>query len=120
MSTAERTGGDRPRIALLSGHARRIRDKLIDTIRRRTRRRLRAHELAQLDDRMLRDIGLTRSEVRAAALGVLRLREPCPVIPSGALRRTDPANVVRLKHRAIAVRVDQATSAPLVKHAARL
>jgi hypothetical protein len=73
-----------------------------------------ARQLAQLDERLLRDIGLTRSQVHAAAYGLLRLREPSPVSHIGA-PPTGAANVVPLKRRAIAVRVDQAASAPLVK-----
>ena len=61
--------------------------------------------------------GKTRSQASAAAYGLLRLREPSPrhieaPPPAGA------GNVVPLKQRAIAVRVDEATVAPLLKRAA--
>ena len=89
---------------------------MIDPMRRRARRRLGAQQLAELDDHLLRDIGLTRSQASAAAYGLLRLREPSPRhrSPAASGRRQRGA----LKQRAIAVRVDEATSAPLVKRAA--
>ncbi|MGH6896208.1 MAG: DUF1127 domain-containing protein [Geminicoccaceae bacterium] len=118
MSTEERAGGNRPLTAVLTGPARLVYDMVIDAMRRRARRRAGARRLAQLDDRLLRDIGLTRSDVHAAAYGLLRLGEHSP---AGSMRAppSGPTNVVRLKRRAIAVRVDEATSAPLAKRAAR-
>jgi uncharacterized protein YjiS (DUF1127 family) len=111
MSMEERAGGNRSLVARLIGL------RIIGAMRRRGRRRVGARQLAQLDDRLLRDIGLTRAQVHAAACGLLSLGEPSPARHIGA-PPTGAANVVRLKRRAIAVRVDQATSAPLVKRAA--
>lgn len=111
MTTKERAGGERPLIALLTRPARRIGAK-IASLRRGVRRSAGARELAQLDERLLRDIGLTRFEARAAACGLVRLPEPAPVDrPSGA-------EILPLQRRAIALRVDQATSAPPLKRAA--
>jgi uncharacterized protein YjiS (DUF1127 family) len=117
MSMQERAGDNRSLVARLIGSARRICPGLIDALRRRARRRVGARQLAQLDDRLLRDIGLTRAQVHAAAYGLLRLREHSPASRIGA-PPTAAANVVPLKRRAIAVRVDQATSAPPIKRAA--
>jgi uncharacterized protein YjiS (DUF1127 family) len=116
MSMEQRASDNRPLIAFLIGPARRLCGKRIDPMRRRARRRLGAQQLAELDDHLLRDIGLTRSQARAAAYELLGVREPLRHIeapsPAGA------GNVVPLKLRAIAVRVDEATSAPLIKRAA--
>jgi uncharacterized protein YjiS (DUF1127 family) len=117
MSMEKRASDNRPLLALLIGPARRLWGKTSDPMRRRARRRLGAQQLAELDDHLLRDIGLTRSQASAAAYGLLRLREPYP----RHIEAPPPAaagNVVPLKQRAIAVRVDEATSAPLVKRAA--
>ena len=117
MSMEKRASDNRPLLALLIGPARRLWGKTSDPMRRRARRRLGAQQLAELDDHLLRDIGLTRLQASAAAYGLLRLREPSPrhiEIPPPAAA----GNVVPLKQRAIAVRVDEATSAPLVKRAA--
>ena len=117
MSMEKRASDNRPLLALLIDPARRLWGKTSDPMRRRARRRLGAQQLAELDDHLLRDIGLTRLQASAAAYGLLRLREPSPRYieappPAGA------GNVVPLNLRAIAVRVDEATSAPLVKRAA--
>ena len=117
MSMEKRASDNRPLLALLMGPARRLCGKMIDPMRRRARRRLGAQQLAELDDHLLRDIGLTRAQATAAACGLLRLRDPSPSHieappPAGA------GNVVPLKQRAIAVRVDEATVAPLLKRAA--
>jgi uncharacterized protein YjiS (DUF1127 family) len=117
MSMEERAGGKGSLMARLIEPARRVCPKMIDAIRRRARRRIGAQQLAQLDDRLLRDIGLTCSQVHAAAYGLLRLGVPSRASHIGA-PPTAAANVVPLKRRAIAVRVDQATSAPFVKRAA--
>jgi uncharacterized protein YjiS (DUF1127 family) len=117
MSMEERTGGNRSLMARLIGSGRRVCETMIDAMRRDARRRIGARQLAQLDERLLRDVGLTRSQVHAAAYGLLRLGEPSRASHIGA-RPKGAANVVPLKRRAIAVRVDQATSAPLVKRAA--
>ena len=117
MSMEQRARGKRSLVAQLIGPARRVCGQMIDALRRRARRRTGARQLAQLDDHLLRDIGLSRSQVHAAAHGLLRLCEPSPVSRIGA-PPSGAANVVPLKRRAIAVRVDQATSAPLVKRAA--
>jgi Domain of unknown function (DUF1127) len=91
---------------------------MTDPMRRRARQRLGAQQLARLDDHLLRDIGLTRSQVHAAAYGLLELGEPAATSRIAASPLAGAGNVVPLKQRAIPVRVDQATSAPLVKRAA--
>jgi uncharacterized protein YjiS (DUF1127 family) len=106
MSMEQRASDNRPLIAFLIGPARRLCGKRIDPMRRRARRSLGAQQLAELDDHLLRDIGLTRSQVNAAAYGLLRLREPSPSHIEAPLP-TSAGNVVPLKQRAIAVRVDQ-------------
>jgi uncharacterized protein YjiS (DUF1127 family) len=118
MSMAKRASDNRPLLALLIDPARRLCATMIDPMRRRARRRLGAQHLAELDDHLLRDLGLTRSQAHAAAYGLLRLREPAASSDIEAPLPADVSNVVPLKQRAIAVRVDQATSAPLVKRAA--
>jgi uncharacterized protein YjiS (DUF1127 family) len=117
MSMEERAGGKDWLMARLIEPARRGCPRVIDAMRRRARRRLGAQQLTQLDDRLLRDIGLTRAQVHAAAYGLLTLRKPSPESHIGAPPAA-AANVVPLKRRAIAVRVDQATAAPFVKRAA--
>jgi uncharacterized protein YjiS (DUF1127 family) len=119
MSTEERVGGNRPLSALLTGPVRLVYETVIDPMRRRARRRPGKRTLAQLDDRLLRDIGLTRSQVHAAAYGLLRLGEDSPAGSMRAPPPSGPTNVVRLKRRAIALRVDEATAVPLAKRAAR-
>jgi uncharacterized protein YjiS (DUF1127 family) len=117
MSMEQHAGGKGSLMARLIEPARRVCLKMIGAMRCRARRRLGAQQLAQLDSRLLRDIGLTRAQVHAAAYGLLMLREL-----SSASRIDAPptaaATVVPLRRRAIAVRVDQATSAPLLKRAA--
>jgi uncharacterized protein YjiS (DUF1127 family) len=91
--------------AFLAGLARVIRSKVIDPVRRGACSRAGKEKLARLDDRMLRDIGLTRSQVHAAAYGLIRLGEPsragCP------------------KHPALASGVDRTTPVPPAERAAR-
>jgi uncharacterized protein YjiS (DUF1127 family) len=72
MGNQQRTGGKRPLNALFAGLAHFIHHKLTDPARRRARSRAGERELARLDDRLLRDIGLTRSQVLAAGYGPLR------------------------------------------------
>jgi uncharacterized protein YjiS (DUF1127 family) len=55
-----------------------VHDRVIDPVWRHARSRAGERSLAQLDDRMLRDIGLTRSQVHAAAYGLLKLGRPAP------------------------------------------
>jgi uncharacterized protein YjiS (DUF1127 family)/chorismate-pyruvate lyase len=71
MSTQQHVHGNRPLSALLSGLARLVYDHVIDSVRRQARSRTGELELARLDDRTLCDIGLTRSEIHAAACGLL-------------------------------------------------
>jgi uncharacterized protein YjiS (DUF1127 family) len=118
MSMEQRASGKRSLGAHLIGPARRVCGQMIDALRRRARRRTGARQLAQLDDHLLRDIGLTRSQVHAAAHGLLRLGEPSRASHIGT-PPTGAANVVPLKRRAIAVRVDQATAAPFIRRAAQ-
>jgi uncharacterized protein YjiS (DUF1127 family) len=118
MSNQHCTGGNRPLHALLAGLRHLVHDHVIDPLRRRARSRAGERELARLDDRLLRDIGLTRAQVHAAAYGrvgpgVLSRADTMRAPPSG------PGNVLRLQHRAIALRVDEATAAPPARRAAQ-
>jgi uncharacterized protein YjiS (DUF1127 family) len=66
-------GGNRPLDALIAGLAHLVYDHAIDSMRRQARWRAGKLELGRLNDHTLRDIGLTRSEIQAAACGLLRL-----------------------------------------------
>jgi len=118
MSNQQCAGGKSRLNALLAGLAHLIRDHLIDPLRRLARSRGGERELTRLDDRLLRDIGLTRSQVHAAAYGLLG---PGGLSRADSMRAppSEPGNVVRLKRRAIALRVDEATAASLARRAAR-
>jgi uncharacterized protein YjiS (DUF1127 family) len=118
MSMAKRTDGNRPLNAILIDPARRLCERMIDLRRRGVRRHSGAQRLAQLDDHLLRDIGLTRSQAHAAAYGLLNLGERSASGQSEESPLEGAGNVVPLTRRAIAMRVDQATSAPLVRRAA--
>jgi hypothetical protein len=79
---------------------------VIDPVRRRARGRADAGQLARLDDHLLRDIGLTRAQVLAAAFGPAALDPHLrPATPQA--RSPGPGNVVRLQRRADADRVDE-------------
>lgn len=110
MSVQERTGGNRLPTTIFFDFARRLAERL-GALRRRARRQLGSEDLARLDGRLLRDIGLTRFEARAIADGLLALREP----PAGPARA---ANVVRLAPRGTTLRTKEANAAPPLKHAA--
>jgi hypothetical protein len=71
MSTQQHVHDNRPLSALLAGLARLVFDHVIDSVGRRARWQAGELELAQVDDRTLRDIGLTRAEIHAAAYGPL-------------------------------------------------
>jgi uncharacterized protein YjiS (DUF1127 family) len=64
-------GGNRPLSALFIGLAHLVYDHVIDSVRRHARSRAGERDLARLDDHRLRDIGLTRPEIHAAAYGLL-------------------------------------------------
>jgi uncharacterized protein YjiS (DUF1127 family) len=104
MGNQQRTGGKRPLNALFAGLAHLIHHKVTDPARRRARSRAGERELARLDDRLLRDIGLTRSQVHAAGYGLVG---PGEGSSADAMRasRSGPDNV-RLKRRAVALSVD--------------
>jgi uncharacterized protein YjiS (DUF1127 family) len=119
MSDRHCEGGKARPNALLASLARLVRDQVVDPLRRRTRSRAGEGELARLDDRLLRDIGLMRSQVHAAAYG----RVGPGVLSRADATRAKPSasgNVLRLKRRAIAPRVDGAAAAPLARRAARI
>jgi uncharacterized protein YjiS (DUF1127 family) len=117
MGNQQRTGGKRPLNALFAGLAHFIHHKVIDPARRRARSRAGERELARLDDRLLRDIGLTRAQVLAAAYGLVG---PGERSSAEALRASrSGSGSVRLKRRAIALSVDGAMVAPLAQRAAR-
>jgi Domain of unknown function (DUF1127) len=71
MSTQQHVHDNRPLSALVAGLARLVFDHVIDSVGRRGRWQAGELELAQVDDRTLRDIGLTRAEIHAAAYGPL-------------------------------------------------
>jgi uncharacterized protein YjiS (DUF1127 family) len=102
---------------LLAGLARVIRSRVIEPVRRHARSRRGEWELARLDDHLLRDIGLTRSQIHAAAYGLLRLGEYSFVHST----RVSPAEAAgtRLKRRSIVPSVGGAMAAPVPKQAAR-
>jgi uncharacterized protein YjiS (DUF1127 family) len=55
----------------VAGLRQRVRDAVIEPVRRNLRRRASERALSELDDRTLRDIGLMRSDVHAVARGLL-------------------------------------------------
>jgi uncharacterized protein YjiS (DUF1127 family) len=73
VTNRHRAGGERRLNTLLAGLVQRVHDGVIDPVRRHARRHAGERELARLDDRVLRDIGLTRPQIRAAACGVIEL-----------------------------------------------
>jgi uncharacterized protein YjiS (DUF1127 family) len=77
MSKQQRVRDNRRLTTPLSGPVRLIYETVIDPMRRQACRQARAQELAQLDDRLLRDIGLTRSEIHAAAYCPLSSDRAC-------------------------------------------
>jgi uncharacterized protein YjiS (DUF1127 family) len=91
---------------------------VIDPVRRRARGRTEAWQLARLDDHLLRDIGLTRAQVLAAAFGPAGPDRHLPLATPQA-RSPGPCNVVRLRRRADAERVDDVAAAPLARRAAQ-
>ena len=95
MSNQSRAGDNRLS-TLLAGLTHLTHDKLIDPLRRRACSRAGERSLAQLDDRMLRDIGLTRAQAHAAAYGLLKLGRHSPAdstraSPSGGRLRRPPS-----------------------------
>jgi uncharacterized protein YjiS (DUF1127 family) len=64
----------------------------IQWVRRRLRSRAGERALMELDDHALRDIGLTRSKIHAAAYGLL---DPEPTIEPTSIEQTGPDPIVR-------------------------
>jgi uncharacterized protein YjiS (DUF1127 family) len=118
MSNRQCVNDDRRLTALLTRLARLVCETVIVPVRRRTRRRPGAGELARLDDHLLRDIGLTRPQVLAAAFGPVGSKWHSPVDPAGE-RLAGEGKVVRLRRRASAERVDDVAAAPLPRRAAQ-
>jgi uncharacterized protein YjiS (DUF1127 family) len=117
MGNQQRTGGKRPLNALFAGLACLVHDKVIAPARRRARSRAGEGELARLDDCLLRDIGLTRSQALAAGYGPLR---PGRRSSADAIRASRSGNGnVRVKRRAIALSVDAAMARSLAERAAQ-
>jgi uncharacterized protein YjiS (DUF1127 family) len=115
MSNRQRA--NRPLRAFIAELAQLVHDKMIDPMRRHALSRGGERELARLDDRMLRDIGLTRSQVHAAAFGLIRLGEQSRVRSSRASRAG--SDDVRPKRSAVVLSVDGATATPVAERAAR-
>jgi uncharacterized protein YjiS (DUF1127 family) len=69
MSNLQCVSGAKPLTVLLSAPVRFVYATMIDPVRGRVRGRAGVRELARLDDHLLRDIGLTRAQVHAAAFG---------------------------------------------------
>jgi uncharacterized protein YjiS (DUF1127 family) len=117
MSNEQCAGDNRPLSALLSSPVRLVYETVIDPMRRPARRRADVRELALLDDRLLRDIGLTRSQVHAAAYGLVG---PGEGSSAGAMRASRSARGnVRVKRRAVALSVDEAMARPLAERPAQ-
>lgn len=95
-----------------------IYETVIDPVRRRARGRADARQLARLDDHLLRDIGLTRAQVLAAAFGPAGPDRHLPLATPQA-RGSAPGNIVPLRRRADADRVDEVAAAPLARRAAQ-
>jgi uncharacterized protein YjiS (DUF1127 family) len=72
MSNKKGVGANRSLTAFLGGPVRLVYERVIQPMRRHARWRGGEREFALLDDRLLRDIGLTRSQVLAAGYGPLR------------------------------------------------
>jgi uncharacterized protein YjiS (DUF1127 family) len=70
MSTQQHAHDHRPLSALIAGLAL-VYDFVIDSVGRQARWQAGGLELARLDDRTLRDTGLTRAKIHAAARGLL-------------------------------------------------
>jgi uncharacterized protein YjiS (DUF1127 family) len=94
-----------------------IYETVIEPVRRRARRRADAWQLARLDDHLLRDVGLTRAQVLAAAFGPAGPDRHLPLTPQA--RWPGPGNVVRLQRSADAERVDEVVAAPGAQRAAQ-
>jgi uncharacterized protein YjiS (DUF1127 family) len=69
MRNLQYVSGDNTLAARFSGPVRLVYETVIDPLRRCARRCAGARELARLDDHLLRDIGLSRAQVLAAAFG---------------------------------------------------
>jgi uncharacterized protein YjiS (DUF1127 family) len=118
MRNLQYVNGNKTLATRFSGPVRFVYETVIDPVRRCARRRAGGRELAQLDDRLLRDIGLSRAQVLAAAFG--------PVGPdrrflSRSVRAGSPGpgNVVRLERPIRGQRIDQPAATPLAKRAVR-
>jgi uncharacterized protein YjiS (DUF1127 family) len=119
MSNQQGAGLKRPLSnAFLHSPVRFIYETVIDPVRRRARGRADAWQLARLDDHLLRDIGLTRAQVLAAAFGPTGPDRHLPLATPQA-SWPGPGNVVRLQRRADAERVDEVAAAPLARRAAQ-
>lgn len=97
MISQSHAGGDRPLSDFPAGLAHFILDHVIDRLQRVACSRAGKRELERLDDHLLRDIGITRAEIHAAAYGQLSLgrasgsasqdtagNQPVPVAPAKA------------------------------------
>jgi uncharacterized protein YjiS (DUF1127 family) len=117
MSDQHRAGGSRPPNVRLAGLARLVYRKVIDSLRPDVRVRAGEEELARLDDRLLRDIGLTGSGIHAAAYG---LAEPGEHSLTSSLRASpSERGNVRPQRRAGGLNIAGAPAAPPAGRAAR-
>jgi uncharacterized protein YjiS (DUF1127 family) len=107
-----------PSNTFLHSPVRFICETVINPVRRRAHGRGGIRELARLDDHLLRDIGLTRAQVLAAAFGPAGTDRHFAA-DSVLARSLGPGNVVPLKCPASTERVEASAATPLVRRAAR-
>ena len=101
MRNLQHVNGNKTVPARFRGPVRLVYETVINLVQRRARRRAGAQELARLDDRLLRDIGLSRAQVLAAAFGPAGA-SGCAGADFMHTRPTGPGNVERLQHPASA------------------
>lgn len=89
MNDGQHTNGIRPPAGPFAGLARLLRRGVIAPMRRRICRRACERALMRLDDHLLRDIGLTRSDAEAITHGLLTLADASAEEAEGHVTRSD-------------------------------
>lgn len=79
------------------GHAVRIR--MVDAIMRRIRSHAGKRAMMELDDHLLRDIGLSRSDLHAAAFGILPLGQAAAKMPNEQAVQARRKDAIQRRHR---------------------